>query len=70
MRRGDKIAEASFVNISQYMFHVEKWYRSYQLKLDKKGETSGNLTKRVFVATDERSLLAKLKKELVFVKVY
>ena len=52
------------------MFHVEKWFRNYQLKLDEKGETLGNLTKRIFVATDKKSLLAKLKKELVFVKVY
>ena len=52
------------------MFHVEKWYRNYQLKLDKKGGTLGNLTKRIFVATDEKSLLAKLKKELVFMQDY
>ena len=65
MRRGDKITEASFVDISQYMFHVEKWYRNYQLKLDKKGVAFGNLTKRIFVATDEKSLLFKLKKESV-----
>merc|ERR1719422_2359220 len=45
------------------MFHVEKWYRNYQLKLDKKGEAFGNLTKIIFVATDEKSLLFKLKKE-------
>lgn len=48
------------------MFHVENWYRNYELKLDKKGETLGNLTKRIFLATDEKSLLADLKKKLVF----
>ena len=48
------------------MFHVEKWYRNYQIKLDKKGESFGNLTKRIFLATDEKSLLADLKKKLVF----
>ena len=67
MRRGDKITEVSFVSISRYMFHVENWFRKYRLKLDKKEETLTNLTKRIYVATDEHTLLAKLKKELVFI---
>ena len=48
------------------MLHVDKWYRNYQLNLDEQGVTIKNLTKRVFIATDEPSLLANLKKKLAF----
>ena len=66
VRRGDKITEASFVNISQYMLHVDKWYRNYQLNLDKQGVTNENLIKKVFIATDQASLLAEFKMKLAF----
>ena len=62
VRRGDKITEASFVNISQYMLHVENWYRNYQLNLDKQGVTNRNFTRRVFLATDKSTLLAELQR--------
>ena len=70
IRRGDKIKENSFVDISQYMFQVEKWYRGHQLNLNKKGIMIENFIKRVFVATDDKSILTKLKNKLVFKHFY
>jgi len=62
VRRTDKtLNEAKAVDIDQYMLHVEKWYRDYQFKLNANGTTNVKITKRVFLATDEKSIISELE---------
>ncbi|XP_054926229.2 alpha-(1,6)-fucosyltransferase-like [Dermacentor andersoni] len=54
IRRTDKNIEAAYHNISEYMHHVEEFYSALELR----GET---VEKRVFVATDEPSVIDEIK---------
>ena len=55
VRRTDKInTEAAFHSIDEYMVHVEEWYE--QLSLTQTVEQ-----KRVFIATDEPTVIKEAK---------
>ena len=62
MRRTDKLfEEASPHSIDEYMVHVEEWYQLYAKdnKVDKK---------RVFIATDDPSVIKEARQKLAYVK--
>ena len=55
VRRTDKInSEAAFHSIDEYMVHVEEWYE--QLSVTQSVEQ-----KRIFIATDEPSVITEAK---------
>ena len=59
MRRTDKLLlEAKKHSLEEYMIHVENWYQSYgkDYKVDKK---------RVFIATDDPSVIKEARDKLV-----
>ena len=63
MRRTDKIdKESAFHGIDEYLVHVEDWYQLYAKgnKVDKK---------RVFIATDDPSVIKEARQKLVYIKV-
>ena len=60
VRRTDKInAEAAFHGINEYMVHVEEWYE--QLSLTQTVEQ-----RRVFIATDEPTVIKEAKEKSDF----
>ena len=60
VRRTDKInTEAAFHSIDEYMVHVEEWYE--QLSVTQSVEQ-----KRVFIATDEPSVITEAKNKWDF----
>ncbi len=59
IRRTDKIKEAKFYPIEQYMEHVEEWYQQQQ----KQGLEVTQ--KRVYLATDEADVLEEATKKYV-----
>ena len=66
MRRTDKIGtEASYHSIEEYMKHVESWYQTYHMKLkkDKVDESSNLFRKKVYVATDDPTVLKEAIKK-------
>ena len=64
MRRTDKlIREAAFYGIDEYMVHVEKWYE--QLSLTQTVEQ-----KRVFIATDEPTVIKEAKEKSDFMLLF
>ena len=59
VRRTDKlIVEAKFHSLDEYMVRVEEWYRLY-------GMTHEVDKKRVFIATDDPSVITEAKTKLV-----
>ena len=60
VRRTDKLIwEAAFYGIDEYMVHVEEWYE--QLSLTQTVEQ-----KRVFIATDETTVIKEAKEKSDF----
>ncbi len=60
VRRTDKLIwEAAFYGIDEYMVHVEEWYE--QLSLTQTVEQ-----KRVFIATDEPTVIKEAKEKSDF----
>ena len=57
MRRTDKVGtEAAYHPIEEYMAYVDEWYRLYE-------RNNSVEVRRVYLATDEPSLLAEAKKK-------
>ena len=63
MRRTDKDTEAAFYGIDEYMVHVEEWYE--QLSLTQTVEQ-----KRVFIATDEPTVIKEAKEKSDFIVLF
>ena len=66
MRRTDKIGtEASYHSVEEYMKHVEGWYQTYHMKLrkEKVDESSDLFRKKVYVATDDPTVLKEAVKK-------
>ena len=59
VRRTDKIGtEAAFHSIEEYMLQVEEWYQQRAITTDHQVDQ-----KRVYLATDDRQLLAEAKRK-------
>ncbi len=63
VRRTDKVGtEAAFHSIDEYMHHVIEWFTLYE-KIQPPSEKTNPPPRRVYLATDEPSLLAEAKKK-------
>ena len=59
VRRTDKInTEAAYHGIDEYMLHVEEWYQKH-------GMTHHIERKRVFIATDDPTVIKEARTKLV-----
>ncbi|KAE9417209.1 hypothetical protein Angca_004181 [Angiostrongylus cantonensis] len=65
IRRTDKIGtEAAFHDVDEYIQWAEIWYKIQERRRD------GNITRRVFVATDEPSVFLDIKRKFPHYEVY
>ncbi|XP_045204002.2 alpha-(1,6)-fucosyltransferase-like [Mercenaria mercenaria] len=55
VRRTDKSGEVKYHDLSEYMTHVEKWFDAYDRR-------HGTVKRRVYIASDEASVLLKARK--------
>ena len=61
VRRTDKNTEEKYHDLDEYMTQVEQWYQSY-------ARTNKVEKKRLFIATDEPSVIKEAKAKLVYLK--
>uniref|UniRef100_A0A0N5A673 GT23 domain-containing protein n=1 Tax=Parastrongyloides trichosuri TaxID=131310 RepID=A0A0N5A673_PARTI len=65
VRRTDKIGtEASFHDVNEYMAHAEVYFRGKEIELEREIE------KRVFIATDDPSVIEDMRKKFTDYKFY
>lgn len=65
VRRTDKIYEAAYHNVSEYMEWTELWFRIQEEKLSREKGTTVSLKRRILLATDEQAVVIETKKELI-----
>jgi len=57
VRRTDKNNEASYRDLKDYMYHVERWFDRYDRR------TGGKVERKVFFATDEPDVVVDARKK-------
>ena len=63
IRRTDKIKEASFHSLDEYMQHVETYYNQREHR-------EGEMIRKVYLATDDPSVLNDAIKRFVYIYFY
>ena len=57
IRRTDKLSEAFYYNLTEYMKAAEKWFEVYEKKSGKPREK-----RRIFIATDEPKVVLEARR--------